>query len=80
MTPPKATRWLSYPGDVRHIVGEVKGPNMLGEHVTAVVADYDAEANMTRVGYAYGVHRVAAGIRHELDTRARESDERTVTP
>lgn len=73
MTLPKATTWLNYPGDVRHMVGEVKGPNRLGELLTAVVADYDDEANTTRVGFAYGVHEVAAGVRHELDTRAREA-------
>lgn len=56
MTLPPATTWLSYRGDVRHIVGEVKGPNMLGEWLTAVEADYDPVREMTHVGFAYGIH------------------------
>lgn len=55
---PKPVRFANYRGDVRHIVGEVKGPNMLGESLTAVTADYDGVADRTRVGFAYGVHEV----------------------
>lgn len=36
-----ASRHANYPGDVRHIVGEVKGPNTFGEYLTAVDAVYD---------------------------------------
>lgn len=53
---PKATGHMNYPGDCRHIIGEVKGPNLLDEMLTAVDAKYDPETNMTRVGFAYGVH------------------------
>ena len=50
---PSPTRFASYPGNVSHIIGEVKGPNLLGEHLTAVTADYNAETNKTRVGFTY---------------------------
>lgn len=46
-------RFANYPGDVTHIVGEVKGPNLFGEYLTAVTADYDQDSNTTRVGFAY---------------------------
>lgn len=55
-----AQRFLTYPGDVTHMVGEVKGPNLLGEHLTAVSAEYDSATNKTRVGFVYGVVEVAA--------------------
>lgn len=42
-----------YPGDVRHMVGQVKGPNLLGEFLTAVTADYDPAAGKTRVGFTF---------------------------
>ena len=54
---PKAVRWATYPGDVRHMVeperGEQVGPNTMGEYLVAVEATYDEEANKTRVGFAY---------------------------
>jgi len=53
MTMPAATRFATYPGDVTHIIGEVKGPNLLGERLTAVTAEYDAETNKTRVGFTF---------------------------
>lgn len=31
----------TYPGDVTHIVDEVKGPNTVGEFFVAIQADYD---------------------------------------
>jgi hypothetical protein len=54
---PAPARFATYPGDCSHIVGEVKGPNMLGEMLTAVTATYDADTDSTRVGFAYGAHR-----------------------
>lgn len=42
---------LTYPGDVTGIVGEVKGPNLLGEFFRAVSADYDVETGKTRVKF-----------------------------
>ncbi len=53
MSLPTPVRWATYPGDVTHMIGEVKGPNLLGESLTAVSADYDAETNKTRVGFTY---------------------------
>jgi hypothetical protein len=55
-----ATRFATYPGDVIHMVGEVKGPNTLGEPLTAVSAVYDATTNKTRVGFTYAKVKVAA--------------------
>ena len=43
----------TYPGDVRDIVGDLKGPNRFGEILVAVTADYDPEADRTRVGFDY---------------------------
>jgi hypothetical protein len=54
---PPPAKFLTYSGDVTHIVGEVKGPNTLNELVTAVTAVYDPETDKTRVGFAYGDHR-----------------------
>lgn len=48
-----AARFATYPGDTTHIIGEVKGPNTWGEHLTAVTADYNPETNSTRVGFNY---------------------------
>lgn len=45
-------RFLNYPGRVDP-VGQVMGPNMFGEYLTAVTADYDPETNKTRVGFRY---------------------------
>jgi len=53
MTMPTATRFATYPGDVTHIIGEVKGPNTLGEPLTAVSAEYDAKTDKTRVGFTF---------------------------
>jgi hypothetical protein len=59
-TSPAATRFATYPGDVTHIVGEVKGPNLLGEWLTAVTADYDAATDKTRVGFTFQTVAVPA--------------------
>ncbi len=56
MALPKPSAWMNYRGDVRSIVGEVKGPNLFGEWLTAVSAEYDAEIDRTRVGFAIGIH------------------------
>ena len=55
---PKAQQYATYPADVRHMAErrEVVGPNLLGEVLTAVTADYDEATGKTRVGFAYGVH------------------------
>jgi hypothetical protein len=53
MPTPSATRFATYIGDATHMVGEVKGPNTLGEPLTAVEAVYDPETNTTRVGFTY---------------------------
>jgi len=46
-------RFATYPGDCRHMIGEVKGPNTLGEALRVVTADYDAATDTTRAGFAY---------------------------
>ena len=50
---PAPVRFATYPGDNRHIIGEVKGPNTFGEALRAVTADYDPESDTTRVGFSY---------------------------
>ena len=46
----KPIRFLNYPGDTRDVIGQIVGPNTMGEHWIAVSADYDGER--TRVGFA----------------------------
>ena len=52
----KPTRFLNYPGRPAHAlnypgkVGQIVGPNTMGEHWIAVSTDYDGER--TRVGFA----------------------------
>jgi len=68
MTAAAPARFATYPGDVTHIVGEVKGPNTLGELLRAETADYDSAADKTRVGFSF----VAGGrqaIRQAMATR-----------
>lgn len=47
-----AVRHMAYPGNVEHIVGEIKGPNTMNEMWTAVVAEYDPRLGSTTVGFA----------------------------
>ena len=48
---------MNYPGDVRPGIlkqiesGAPMGPNYLGEQMWPVEAEYDAEKNVTRVGF-----------------------------
>jgi len=37
------------------MVGQVVGPTTLGDYATAVSAEYDATADHTRVGFAFGI-------------------------
>ena len=53
LRPPAPTRFATYPGDVTHMIGEIKGPNTLGEPLTAVTVEYDADMDRTRVGFTY---------------------------
>ena len=46
-------RFATYPGNCTHMIGEVKGPNTLGEALRVVTADYDPATDTTRVGFAY---------------------------
>ena len=46
----KPIRSLNYPGDTRDVIGQIVGPNVMGERWIAVSADYDGER--TRVGFA----------------------------
>lgn len=43
----------TYRGDVRSIVGEVKGPTTYGGYVVAATANFDAEADRTRVAFVH---------------------------
>lgn len=70
MSLPAASCHLTYPGDVRHMVGETKGQNALGEWLTAVSADYDPETGKTRVGFAIGIHSDQTQ-RRALENRSR---------
>lgn len=49
----KPSSFLNYTGDRRSILdnpGQRLGPNLLGEWLYPVTAEYDAEENRTRVG------------------------------
>jgi hypothetical protein len=56
--PRKATGWANYHGDVTSAIardieaGTPRGPNYMGELMWPVDAAYDAESNMTRVGFS----------------------------
>lgn len=52
-TAPANAGHLSYRGDRRSTVGQIMGPNLLGEYLIAVDATYDPAANRTRVGFDY---------------------------
>lgn len=59
MTAPAATTWLNYKGDrTVDVVGQTMGPNLLGEYLTVVTADYNHTTDETRLGLAYGVHNL----------------------
>lgn len=61
MSNPKATRYLTYGGDVTEtVVGQIMGPTTLREMVTAVSAEYDSASDTTRVGFAYGAHDLSS--------------------
>jgi hypothetical protein len=51
----KPCRWATYNGNQTHVVGQLMGPNTLGELLTVVTASYDHQTNKTRLGFAYGV-------------------------
>ena len=55
MTTRPALRWATYAGDRRSMVGQVVGPTTLNDFATAVDAEYDATADRTRVGFAFGI-------------------------
>ncbi len=43
----------NYPGDVRHMIGEIKGPLTYGGYVIAVDAQYDPDTDRTRVAFGH---------------------------
>lgn len=55
MTTRPALRWATYAGDRRSMVGQVVGPTTLNDFATAADAEYDAAADRTRVGFAFGI-------------------------
>lgn len=45
--------FATYPGDVRSIVGEIKGPTTFGSYVIAAGAEHDADTDVTHVAFVY---------------------------
>ncbi len=43
----------NYPGDTRHMLGEIKGPLTYGGYVIAVDAQYDPDTDRTRVAFGH---------------------------
>lgn len=52
----EAIRWATYPHDHTEAVGRIAGPDRLGVPVTVVTAQYSADTDTTRLGFAYGIH------------------------
>jgi hypothetical protein len=48
-----AFKHANYSGNQTHAIGSVMGPNLLGEHMVVVAADYDTDADTTRLGFAF---------------------------
>lgn len=46
-------QWANYPNDHRDAIGQVMGPNLFGEFLTVVTAEYDPVNNQTRLGFSY---------------------------
>jgi hypothetical protein len=53
-TPLEPENWLTYKGDRRGSVGQLMGPNTVGEIATVVAAEFDATANKTKLGLVTG--------------------------
>lgn len=54
MTTRKPVRFATYNGDMTGILTEgVKGPNVMGEPLYPVTAEYDAVSDKTRVGFSF---------------------------
>lgn len=53
---PQPSAFLNYAGDQRGSIGQVMGPNTLGELLTVVSCEYDETAQRSRVGLAFGVY------------------------
>lgn len=49
----RAACYLNYAGDQAGLLGEVLGPNLLGEWLVAVTCEHDTETDRSRVGLAY---------------------------
>lgn len=47
------SRWANYPRNVSDALGQVVGPNTLGEFLTVVAVEYDPATDRSRVGFAY---------------------------
>lgn len=57
---PFAQKYLNFSGNMVHMIGEVVGPNTLGEFLTCVEVHYDPNTDKTRAGYCYGIYKVTA--------------------
>ena len=55
---PEAQQWLNFRGRMTHMIGEVVGPNTLGEFLTCVEVTYDPVQNKTRSGFCYGIYKM----------------------
>lgn len=47
--------WCTYPNGAGEILGQIRGPNTLGEYLVAVRVEEPAEDGSQRVGWAYAV-------------------------
>lgn len=55
---PHPTTHLNYHGDTRGNLGQIMGPNTMGEYLTVVEEVYNPDTDRTRLGLAYGVHKL----------------------
>lgn len=47
--------WCTYPNGAGEILGQIRGPNTLGEYLVAVRVEEPAEDGSQRVGWSYAV-------------------------
>ena len=57
---PPAQKFLNYHADVTEMLGQVVGPNTLGEYLTCVEVTYDPSTDTSRAGFCYGIYKVHA--------------------
>lgn len=57
--PPPST-FLNFTGDQSSTIGQRRGPSYVGEYLTIVSCEFDAESNKSHVGLAYGIYILKA--------------------